>query len=221
MNNKTIIMLAGLLLITAVSAMSPAPKPVTLALLKQDLSAELNKMDGDLKMLAGRIYAQGLTSEAAANSLQNFYNAHGSVADLSVLDRSGKLILVRPKIYAAKQGTSIRLASYIVRMGNSRRPVLSDPIKTAEGFWSATLGYPVFTPKKRLAGFVIARFKPDALLGNALKPHLGALTSTEVYAIRVDGTYFLPMGRQAKVKGPGEKAAVILHGRTWQLEHYK
>ncbi len=153
---------------------------------EKDITAALNKMDGDLAKLAKGISGRGLKSTGIRKMLSSLCNSYPYAVDCAVVNRSGKLVLIEPKEYQGFEGRDISGQEQVIRLSESRRPVLSNVFRTVEGFDAADLQYPVFSPQGEFMGSVSLLFRPGYLFSRILIPVLRGMP-VESFAMQTDG----------------------------------
>lgn len=177
------------LILTSTQAlpMGTAPHLPGIVYLQTRIADELNNMDNDLAQAARKLSALGLQGDKAGKILLKIYDDHNSVVDVATIDLNGNLLLIQPKTYQGSEGQNISGQPHFALLKKTKKPLLSGIFKTVEGFWAVSLARPVFSPRGEPIGFVSIVLKPDALMGNIIKPYLTGLPSVEALAIQKDG----------------------------------
>lgn len=186
--NKGIIVcvlyLVSCFLLTApAGAMGAPPHLPGIVDLRAEIAAELNSIDSDLADAAQRLSTVGL-HDGSAPILLNIYNRHASIVDAATIDPDGYLITIQPGRYKSSEGQRINEQPHFMEVVRTGRPVLSGIFKTVEGFYAASIIYPVRNLKKQTIGYVSVVFKPDALMAAIIKPYT---SSVEAFALQADG----------------------------------
>ncbi len=141
------------------------------------LSERLNNLFSDFDQKLSRA-AQDLTTAGGSSSAarQVLVQLCGSVAhsiDCSWVDREGKLAVVEPAQYSEHEGTDISQQEQVVKIMETKRPVLSGVFKSVEGIEAIDLEYPLFSMQKEFLGSVslLVDHKAlfDILLGEPVK----------------------------------------------------
>lgn len=151
--------------------------------LRGEIADELNSMDSDLAQAAQQLSTVGIFSGSSA-ILQNVYNKHSSIVDVATVDPDGYLITIQPARYKSSEGQRINEQPHFMEIVKTGRPVMSGMFKTVEGFYAASLIYPVVNLKGQTIGYVSIVFKPDALMGKIIKQYT---SSVEAFALQKDG----------------------------------
>ena len=188
MKNKYRLMLVPLLALwlvpASVSAMGSAPHLPGIMDLRSEIADELNSMDSDLAQAAQQLSTIGIY-DAAAPILLNIYDKHSSIVDVATIDPAGYLITIQPNRYKSTEGQRINEQPHFMEITKTGRPVLSGVFKTVEGFYAASLIYPIANLKGQTIGYVSIVFKPDALMGNIIKQY--NKSPVEAFALQTDG----------------------------------
>jgi hypothetical protein len=171
------------LLSTVVSAMGAAPHLPGIVDLQSQIAAELNSLDSDLAQAAQQLSTIGIYG-SASTILLNIYNKHSSVVDVATVDPDGYLITIQPDRYKSSEGQRINEQPHFMEVIKTGRPGMSGMFKTVEGFYAVSLIYPIVNLKGQTIGYVSLVFKPDALMGNIIKPYT---SSVEAFALQKDG----------------------------------
>jgi hypothetical protein len=160
--------------------------PPILYELEKDIMAELNKMDQDLARLAGRLSEKDLKSAQTRKMLGDLCRSYPYAVDCAVVDRDGKMVLVEPAEYAGFEGSDISAQEQIIRLRESKKPVLSNVIKTVEGIDAVDLENPIFSSQGEFAGSASLLFRPESLLSYILTPVLQGMPA-EAFVMQADG----------------------------------
>jgi hypothetical protein len=96
------------------------------------------------------------------------------------------MVLVEPAEYAVFEGRDISAQEQIIRLRESKKPVLSNVIKTVEGIDAVDLEHPVFSSQGEFAGSVSLLFRPESLRSYILAPVLQGMPA-EAFVMQTDG----------------------------------
>jgi hypothetical protein len=163
-----------------------AELPPILTELEKEITAELNKMDQDLALLSERISDKDLKTAGTRKRLGDFCRSHTYAVDCAVVDRNGRMVLVVPEEYAGFEGSDISSQEQIIRLQESKKPVLSNVIKTVEGIDAVDLEHPVFSSQGELAGSVSVLFRPESLFSYVITAVLKGMPA-ESFVMQTDG----------------------------------
>ena len=177
-------LLLCLLVPASVSAMGEAPHLPGIVDLRGEIEGELNSMDGDLAQAAQQLSTVGIYN-GASPVLLNVYNRHTSIVDVATIDPEGYLITIQPDRYKSTEGQRINEQPHFMEITKTGRPTMSGMFKTVEGFYAASIIYPVVNLKGQTIGYVSIVFKPDALMGNVIKQY--NKSPVEAFALQTDG----------------------------------
>jgi hypothetical protein len=180
------LLLALLLAPARVLAMGTPPHLPGIIDLQAKIAAELVSLDSDLAAAARQLSTVGLFSNSS-DILRKIYDNHSSVVDAATINPEGFLMTIQPSRYKAAEGQRINEQAHFMEIQKTGRPVMSGVFKTVEGFYAASIIYPVVNLKGQTIGYVSVVFKPDALMGKFIKPYLSPLSSVEAFALQKDG----------------------------------
>jgi len=160
--------------------------PPILSELEKDITAELNRLDQGLGRLAEEISEENLKTAETRKMVGDFCQSYPYVVDCSVVDRNGIMVLVEPEEYAKFEGSDISTQEQIIRLQESKKPILSKVIKTVEGFDAVDLEHPLFFSTGELAGSISVLFRPDTLLATIISPVVPGMP-VDVWLMQKDG----------------------------------
>jgi len=163
-----------------------AELPPILSDLEKEIMAELNKMDLDVAGLARRLSMKDLKTAETRKMLGDLCRSYPYAVDCAVVDRNGRMVLVEPEEYAEFEGRDISAQEQVIRLRESKKPVLSNVIKTVEGIDAVDLEHPVLFPRGELAGSVSMLIRPESLFSYVLTPVLQGMP-VEAFLMQTDG----------------------------------
>jgi len=163
-----------------------AELPPILSDLEKEIMAELNKIDVDVAGLASRLSEKDLKTAGTRKMLGDLCRSYPYAVDCAVVDRNGRMVLVEPEKYAGFEGSDISAQEQVIRLRESKKPVLSNVIKTVEGIDAADLEHPVFSPQGELAGSVSVLIRPESLFSYILTPVMQGMPA-EAFVMQKDG----------------------------------
>jgi hypothetical protein len=144
--------------------------PPVLPELEKEITAELNKIDRDLARIAGRLSEKDFKTAETRKMLGDLCHSYPYAVDCTVVDGNGRMALVEPGEYSKFEGSDISAQEQIIRLRESKKPVMSNVIRTVEGIDAVDLEQPVFTSRGELTGSVSVLFKPEAMLAAIISP---------------------------------------------------
>jgi hypothetical protein len=160
--------------------------PPILSELEKEITTELNKMDRDLARLAGKISEKNLKTTGTRKMLGELCRSYPYTVDCAVVDRNGRMLLVEPEEYSEFEGMDISDQEQMIRLRESKKPVLSKVIKAVEGFDAVDLEHPVFSSKGELAGSVSVLIRPETMLAAIISPVVQGMP-VDVWLMQKDG----------------------------------
>lgn len=160
--------------------------PPVLPELEKEITAEFNKIDRDLARVAGTLSEKNLKTAGTRKMLGDLCRSYAYAVDCAVVDRSGSMVLVVPGEYAKFEGSDISAQEQIIRLRESKKPVMSNVIKTVEGIDAVDLERPVFSSDGELAGSVSMLFKPETMLAAIISPVIQGMP-VDVWLMQKDG----------------------------------
>jgi hypothetical protein len=179
-----------LLTIACLAGTSPAlcsiDSPLSLTMASQKVTDELNRLDAGLKRAGDTLGKSGMTGDGARTALRKLCGGFRYAVDCSAVDAKGRMVTVEPSPFRRFEGSDISNQEQVIRMKNSRRPVLSAVFRAVEGFDAADAEYPVTATDGRFLGSVSILFSPARLLDDVIRP-LTQGTPLEIWAMEKGG----------------------------------
>ena len=160
--------------------------PPILSEIEKELTTELNKIDQDLARLAGKLSEKDLKTAEKRKMIRNLCKSYPYAVDCSVVDSRGKMVLVEPEEYAGFEGSDISAQEQMIRLRESKKPVISNVIKTVEGIDAVDLEHPIFSSQGEFAGSVSMLIRPEALFSFIIAPVLRGMPA-ESFVMQPDG----------------------------------
>lgn len=162
------VLLCLLLVWPAGAGAAESELPVDVA--RENITAELARLDAALRQTADKLGTVGLKGEPARKALRGLCAAFPYAVDCTAIDTRGVMLTVETEQYRHVEGTNIADQPQIARVMQQKKPVLSSLFRAVEGFQAMDAEYPVFSPDGQLIGSVSLLFKPEALLEKQIKP---------------------------------------------------
>lgn len=153
---------------------------------RQNVAAELDRMDASLKQTARVLGTTGLTGDAARESLNKLCANFDYAVDCAAVDMSGKMVTIEPAPFSSFEGKDISDQQQVRRIIKTGKPVLSNVFRAVEGFPAVDVEYPVVTPSGKRIGSLSILIHPEKLIGNVLVP-LIAGTPLDVWVMEKSG----------------------------------
>jgi hypothetical protein len=157
-----------------------------LNLLGKEVTAELNKMDQDVAKLAKKLSERDFTTSEKRKMLGDLCRSYPYAANCTVIDRNGRIALAGPEKLRDFEGSDISSQEHVIRLRDSKKPVLSKAFKAVEGFEAVTLLHPIFSQQGEFAGAVSMLIRPESMLSNVITPVLGE-APVEALVMQTDG----------------------------------
>jgi hypothetical protein len=121
---------------------------------KQAIDSTLAQIDKDLKQASGELSAVDLKGDAARKILNSLRQGRPYVIDCSIIDANGIKITVEPAEYKRYEGEDRSSLPSVNLLLKTKKPVMSDVYHSAEGIHAISIGYPIFSKKKKFLGAV-------------------------------------------------------------------
>lgn len=163
-----------------------AELPPVLSELGKGVTAELDKVDQDVAKLAVKLSEKDFKAAETRKILGDLCRSYPYAVDCAIVDRDGKMVVVEPREYGKFEGADISAQEQVVRLRESKKPVLSNVFRSVEGYDAVDLEHPVFSHKGELAGSVSMLIRPESLFSFILTPVLQGMP-VESFAMQKDG----------------------------------
>ena len=100
---------------------------------------------------------------------------NGYVVDCCTVDPAGKIVAIEPEIFRLHEGADIAHQEQVIRLHQTKLPVLSLNMPMVEGFDAVDLEWPIMDDRKALKGSVSILIRPEVLVAVATRPVIEAL----------------------------------------------
>lgn len=180
------LLIPAILMMTAAIALCKTEAPPLLMEARQNITAELDRMDASLKQTARILGMTGLTGNAARAALGQLCGNFDYAVDCAAVDMAGKMVTIEPAPFRLFEGKDISGQPQVRRIIKTGQPVLSNVFRAVEGFPAVDAEYPVVTPAGKRMGSVSILFHPEKLLGDILVPLLAG-TPLDVWVMEKSG----------------------------------
>ena len=132
-----------------------------LKMAKQAIDSTLAEIDTDIKAAAKALSAKDLKGDAARKILNNLRKYRPYVVDCSIIDANGTKITVEPLEYRRYENVERNNLPSVTLLLKTKKPVMSDVYRSAEGINAISIGYPIFSDKGEFLGAVrmLIRYK--------------------------------------------------------------
>lgn len=154
--------------------------------IEKEITAELNKMDKDVAGAATRLSEADLKAAGTRKILGDLCRSYPYAVDCAFVDQNGRMALVEPAENAGFEGSDISAQEQVIRLRESKKPVLSNTFRAVEGFEAVDLEHPVLSSKGDLEGSISILIRPESLLSHILTPVLQGMP-VEAFVMQPDG----------------------------------
>lgn len=169
---KTLFILSVLILalMSCKKETEPVPwGPPELDVVITGLNLTFDSLNRDVSSTATSIGVNVADTLAVRNGMQELFNRSSFVIEFAYVNPSGIMQIVEPAKYHYVEGSDISKQDHIVKMFQTKLPVLSKTFDAVEGFNAAVDVHPVMN-KSQLAGGITSLFHPDQILGRIIEP---------------------------------------------------
>ena len=156
---------------------------------QEAVQSELDNLDRDLSGAASELSGTELSGPDARRILNRLCSNHPFIIDSCTTDAAGKMVTVAPEAYSSYEGSDISTQDPMVKLRETKEPVLSQVFTAVEGMDAVVLVWPILSDKADKGDFigsVSALFKPETLLSTAVEPTLKG-TDIDVNVMQLDG----------------------------------
>ena len=122
------------------------------------VQAELDNLDSDLFSAASELSGTGLSGPEARQILNGLCSKHPFIIDSCTTDVAGKMVTVAPEAYSSYEGSDISRQDPVVKLRETKEPVLSQVFTAVEGIDAAVIMWPIFSEKGDFIGSLSALF---------------------------------------------------------------
>ncbi len=157
-----------------------------LSLLHGEIVTALKRLDDDLQRSAQELSGRNLEGDYARNLLKRLYRTNPYLIDCETVSNKGIMLAFEPPEHKASEGADISAQAHIVRLFETRKPVMSASFRSVEGPEAVVIHHPIFSPDHQFAGSVSALFAPEYLLQSIIGPVSSNLPVT-IFLMQTDG----------------------------------
>ncbi len=148
-----------------------------------EAQAALKQMDDRLSEAARRLAQEGgPAGQGARDVLRALFRACPLAVDVCTVDLAGRMVAVEPESYRRWEGADISGQEQIGRLWRTRRPVMSQVLRTVEGIDAVDLEHPIMAGGDVMLGSVSVLFRPETVLAAAWN-RVGSNQGLEPWAI--------------------------------------
>lgn len=175
-----------LLLVWPATAFCAAEADQVLEAARQNVAAELSRLDEGLREAAAELGKTGLAGESARPVLAALCGKFDYAVDCAAVNLQGRMATIEPEAFRRFEGKDISGQKQVRRILKTGRAVLSSVFVSVEGFPAVDAQYPVKTPKGQRIGSVSVLFQPEKFLGSVFVP-LARQTPFGIWAMEKGG----------------------------------
>lgn len=141
-----------------------------LVLVKQNVTAEFDRLDNGLQQAVETLATAGLTGSKSRLALTKLCSNFDYAVDCATVDMQGRMVAIEPAPYRQFEGKDISGQEQIKDIIKNGRPVLSKVFRAVEGFPAVDAEYPVNDPAGKRLGSVSILFQPEKMLRKIIVP---------------------------------------------------
>jgi len=144
--------------------------PDELTTLKQIVTNDFNAIFTIMNLTATQIGSNELDSTNICAALNSFMESPDIVFDIAYGNKEGIIKYIAPEEYAeGVVGYDVSTQVDFLYMKDNKLPSISESFMSSEGFFGATIGYPIVIGNE-FSGFLSGLIMPDVYLESIIKP---------------------------------------------------
>jgi hypothetical protein len=160
--------------------------PVVLENATEQISQVIRQMDTSMSAISKKLATVAIDSEKARNILRNEFGKINSVIEIVTITPEGVLCVIVPDTYKGSEGSDISKQEHIIKVKQTKKPVLSSAFAAVEGFQAIVLAYPVISASKELSGITAMVIRPESFLKNIITPVIEGVP-VDIWVMQKDG----------------------------------
>ncbi|MFH0760684.1 MAG: hypothetical protein V2A67_04195 [Bacteroidota bacterium] len=145
--------------------------PEALATAKTNLEAAFEILDGQMDTAADYMVSVDMDTTLIRAKLLELLNEPTNVDEFSWITPEGIILIIEPSKYYAYQGFDISMQDHIIKVAETKEPVLSLSFLAIEGFYAASDIHPILDNSVYLGG-VDALIKTEEFIADIMEPLL-------------------------------------------------
>ena len=149
--------------------------PVEIDQVIHDLTSSFDTLNTDLASNAAAIALNPSDTAGIRLKLQEMFNRTSFVVEFAYVSPEKILQIVEPSLYYPSQGTDISQQDHIVKIFETKQPVLSQSFNVVEGYNAVIDMFPILD-NNEILGTVAGIFPPHEILGRIIKPYVSGET---------------------------------------------
>jgi len=170
MKTKPFYLIVSLVLI-AIGCKKEIEYPEALTTAKANLETAFNALDDQMTTAAEYMASINMDTTLIRARLIELYNENDNVAEFSWVTAEGILKMIEPPVYYSDQGSDISQQDHIIKVADTKEPVLGLSFLAVEGFYSVAVLHPILESDTYL-GSVATLLKTKDFLGDIMEPLL-------------------------------------------------
>jgi hypothetical protein len=147
--------------------------------------SEMNILNGVNSLAANSIASTDLNAESVYSILDNMLKANQMIDEASFIDINGIMKYIKPDKYKEIEGSDISGQAHVIKLHQTKEPVMSALFMAVEGFHGIDFAYPILKDDE-LVGSLSQLFKPHFVFGQILAPLLSG-SENEIFIAQNDG----------------------------------
>ena len=151
------------------------------------LSDALHDCDADIAAHAAELKGKNLQGSDAKASLEKIAGSNPAIFEVSLLDRSGTIMVVYPEEYSSSIGSNVRNQTMVASVIRNPTPGLSEYFENVEGEFAVSILSPVYSSSLSVTGYLSVLLHPALLVESSLDSLTNG-TDLNILVLQPDGT---------------------------------
>ncbi len=146
-------------------------EPAVLPVIQQRIKAVFEKLNQDMVTAAQTLSAiseNDYRGPEARNALRKLCGDHSFAVDCSIVDTRGKMVTVEPGHYRKHEGADISGQAQVIKVQQTKKPVMSSTFRAVEGFDAVDIEYPLLSAQGEFRGAASILIRPALLLSRVI-----------------------------------------------------
>ncbi len=160
--------------------------PVVLDHVEKEIQASLNRMDSLASVLSAEIAECKADSAMIRKILTEGYGKVEGVYENCFITPQGILKIIAPRDFHKVEGSDINYQDHIIRVKETKKPVLSSAFRAVEGFQTVAYAYPVLSKEDEMHGIMVLLIQPDAFLKDIVSAKMSGIPA-DIWVMQNDG----------------------------------
>jgi len=152
--------------------------PPALVKAQNEIQRTLENLNASLEVAARDLAKEESLATSQVRSILRKLCAdthNGYSVDCCTIDPAGRIVAIEPEIYKPNEGADIAKQEQVVRLHQTKLPVLSLNMPMVEGFEAVDLEWPIIGEGKVFKGSVSILIKPEVLVAAKIGPVIEGL----------------------------------------------